>query len=193
MPVLSFHTSDLLKDSNLVYHFGGVIIKRGMDVHVNTIYEYNIIERKCKEVKVQSECIPCGRRSHGSCMDDENGLYIFGGFTLEVFDGILTNKFLNDLWKFDFLKNEWKEIKYQGDVLKRRYFSISNYENGFYIFGGVHDEIIDQFGNDKLILLNDLVRFEWNSKKKSFIKMIYLHLKDLIFDDIIVKFNNKSD
>lgn len=132
-------------------------------------------------IKPKSDIKPIPRRSHGSSMDNQDNLFIFGGFSGE--------NFLNDLWKFNFETMEWKEVKYDGEVPKRRYFSISNYENGFYVFGGVNDSIIDQKGDEKLVLMNDLIRFEWESSEKNMIQAIYKNFKNNIYSDVFFKIN----
>lgn len=178
----SFHTSDLDPKKRVVYHFGGLRYIGDHPLHSNELATYKIDSRKWEIEQYQSNICPMERRSHGSCLGDDGSLFIFGGFNPKKY-------FLNDLWKFDFATKSWSLIKYQGEISNRRYFSISKYENGFIIFGGVNNERYEN-RRSKLDLLNDLYRFEWISRIADMKSNLRIILKKGYFSDTVLKFSS---
>lgn len=175
---MSFHTSDADVKRKVIYHFGGLKWVGDYDMHSNDLTAYFPEKRKWEIIQPKTYCFPCERRSHGSCLGDDGSLFIFGGF-------LPKEGFLNDLWKFDFKINQWTELKYQGEISQRRYFSISKYENGFFIFGGVHNEIREN-QKTKLFLMNDLYRVEWTNRVVEMKSNINEVLKNGHFSDLIL-------
>lgn len=146
------HSCCFSQEFQQMYIFGGFIAGE----RTNQLIVYNFREQMWSRVKPQG-AKPSARNDHSSCIYN-NCMYIFGGRNND-------NKKLNDLWKYDILKQVWTEIeminKYDDPTfcvpLERSGHSCDIYGQYMVIFGGFYE--ITKELND--LFLFDFIRERW--------------------------------
>ena len=95
--------------------FGGFMNSKNCVDYSNTISKYHFGSNTWTIINSKSQLIPEKRSNCGGTIVD-NGLVIFGGI-----NGKLR---FNDLWRFDFETEMWKQIKGTGSIPKVIYLFI---------------------------------------------------------------------
>lgn len=96
---------------------------------------------------------PTGRHSHGAFVY-EDSMYIFGGIDAK------SGNALNDIWRFNFVDNEWQEWEVEGWVPQPRAgFSFTLVNDKVYLFGGFDTSSPARYFNDLWFL--DLTSNTW--------------------------------
>ena len=120
----------LCNNGNNVYIFGGFNNNNLDDLwEIKILSELNI---KSRQLIGKTNNNPSSR--HGSCLIYyKNKLILFGGYNQG------TSKLLNDLWVYNILKNEWKNIETKSNTVTPPpmfYAGYCIYNNYLIIFGG---------------------------------------------------------
>jgi hypothetical protein len=91
-------------------------------------FSFNLEIKKWTEKRYRNS--PAGRSDHMGCRDAKgNKLYIFGGT-----DGAVNS--LNDLYEFDIISEQWKQIDQNGNIPEGRAGGTLHYFNNYLILCG---------------------------------------------------------
>lgn len=133
------HGSCVIKENMIV--FGGVTELYG---YVNDMYEFDPIKVKWAVVDSPVDGnFPRRRAGHAMvCDSPHNMLYIFGGRTSAPSTTSSSSIGLNDMWRYNKIKNEWTLLSGSAGVNGfpgvRQFASMILLNGNLYIFGGVN-------------------------------------------------------
>lgn len=145
------HSSCFSREFKQMYIFGGFIAGE----RTNQLIIYSFKDRSWARVKIGGPS-PCPRNGHSACIFN-NCMYIFGGRNND-------NKKLNDIWKYEILKQEWTQISMENRdedptwsvPLERSGHSCDVYGQYMVVFGGFYDLTKE---------LNDLYLFDFVTER----------------------------
>ena len=118
----SRHTAVVYKGS--MYVLGGAKVIDHNFSHLGDFWAYNFLSKKWKVISSKNN-LPA-RLGHTAVVYKKK-MYVFGGFNFD-------QRYLNDLWEFDFPKSTWKKLK---SGATKRYMHVMTVHKGIiYIYGG---------------------------------------------------------
>ncbi|CAG9318075.1 LZTR1_6 [Blepharisma stoltei] len=108
--IRQYACADYYTKENSLIIFGG---NQGSDINFNDVWEFNLTANLWNSLTPISTTYPNPRMFHGCWIDDDNSmLYIFGGRS--------NSGPLNDLWRYDLVNLQWKQIDQKGDIPSAR-------------------------------------------------------------------------
>ena len=150
MKPIDSHTATFIEPDKILV-FGGYFGPRKS----NSLWIYSLSDLLWQEVKPKG-VLPMERTGH-SAVSYEMSMYVFGGINQE-------GETMNDLWKYDTVQNEWKQIPVNEEIWPRPrsgHLAVVN-KNSMYIFGGSLGLLQE---------VNDFLSFDFKSEKWSLIHL----------------------
>jgi N-acetylneuraminic acid mutarotase len=127
-----------VEHNSKLYVFGG----KNSDSYLNDLYEFDTVSQQWKQIIIQasdenSKLI--GRAYHTACAYNDC-LYIFGGSDDDTI--------FNELVQINLTTQQWKQLSavenYNGPVARDQHSAVVN-GNYMYVFGGVSEDVLDDF------------------------------------------------
>lgn len=140
------HSAVLYK--HFIFIFGGF----GSYIRTNDLYKFDLITKRWELIPQNGKTIPSPRAGHTAEVY-KNSMYIVGGLCDPI------TPFLADTYKYDFEKNEWYNVSYNGKLPQVHTHAMTRYKDFLYVFGGFM--IADQTHSNGLFKY-DIIRNHWN-------------------------------